>query len=228
MAGALDGMAVDSKLLSYEGPFGVGYGVGQFIPKQADSARCFASGLANLIQKKMDSIRSKEDSFVHLARLSVESYIRTGKRAVKPEGLPPEMTEKRAGTFVSLHKDGNLRGCIGTISPVEPCIADEIISNAISACTRDPRFEPVEEKELDSLVYSVDVLGPYEKIESESQLDVKRYGVIVQRDSRRGLLLPNLDGVDTPAQQIEIARQKAGIGPEEEVQLYRFEVVRHF
>lgn len=228
MAGALDGMAVDSKLLSYEGPFGVGYGVGQFIPKQADSARCFASGLANLIQKKMDSIRSKEDSFVHLARLSVESYIRTGKRAVKPEGLPPEMTEKRAGTFVSLHKDGNLRGCIGTISPVEPCIADEIISNAISACTRDPRFEPVEEKELDSLVCSVDVLGPYEKIESESQLDVKRYGVIVQRDSRRGLLLPNLDGVDTPAQQIEIARQKAGIGPEEEVQLYRFEVVRHF
>jgi len=228
MAGALDGMAVDSKLLSYEGPFGVGYGVGQFIPKQADSARCFASGLANLIQKKMDSIRSKEDSFVHLARLSVESYIRTGKRAVKPEGLPPEMTEKRAGTFVSLHKDGNLRGCIGTISPVEPCIADEIISNAISACTRDPRFEPVEEKELDSLVYSVDVLGPYEKIESESQLDVKRYGVIVQRDSRRGLLLPNLDGVDTPAQQIEIARQKAGIRPEEEVQLYRFEVVRHF
>jgi AmmeMemoRadiSam system protein A len=137
------------------------------------------------------------------------------------------MMEERAGVFVSLKKHGQLRGCIGTIAPTCPCIADEIIQNAISAGTKDPRFSPVRESELDDIVYSVDVLGEPEPVDDVSQLDVIRYGVIVSSGYKRGLLLPNLEGVDTVEQQVEIARQKAGIGRNEDYSLERFEVIRH-
>jgi AmmeMemoRadiSam system protein A len=137
------------------------------------------------------------------------------------------MMEERAGVFVSLKKHGQLRGCIGTIGPTCPCIADEIIQNAISAGTKDPRFNPIKENELDDIVYSVDVLGKPEPVDDISQLDVIRYGVIVSYGYKRGLLLPNLEGVDTVEQQIDIARQKAGIGRDEPYTLERFEVVRH-
>ena len=144
-----------------------------------------------------------------------------------PEGLPPELLRRRAGAFVSVHKQGRLRGCIGTIGPTEPSLALEIIRNAVSAAARDPRFEPIRPEELPWLEISVDVLGEAEKISSEAELDVKRYGVIVSCGSRRGLLLPDLEGVDTVEEQVAIARQKAGIRPEERVSLQRFEVVRH-
>lgn len=137
------------------------------------------------------------------------------------------LEDTQAGAFVSLHKDGRLRGCIGTISATRDCLADEIIENAISASTRDPRFVPVTVDELDHLEYSVDVLSPAEPIESADQLDVKRYGVIVTNGGRRGLLLPNLDTIDTVEEQIAIAKRKAGIGENESVKLQRFEVVRH-
>jgi AmmeMemoRadiSam system protein A len=137
------------------------------------------------------------------------------------------MMEERAGVFVSLKKHGQLRGCIGTIAPTCPSIADEIIQNAISAGTKDPRFSPVRESELDDIVYSVDVLGEPEPVDDVSQLDVIRYGVIVSSGYKRGLLLPNLEGVDTVEQQVEIARQKAGIGRNEDYSLERFEVIRH-
>ena len=139
-----------------------------------------------------------------------------------------EMTERKAGVFVTLHIGENLRGCIGTISPVRSCIADEIRANGVSACSRDPRFNPVRPDELPLITYSVDVLGDAEDIDSEDELDVKRYGVIVTNGDRRGLLLPDLDGVDTVADQVAIARSKAGIGPREPVSLQRFEVVRHY
>ena len=130
--------------------------------------------------------------------------------------------------FVSLHKYGELRGCIGTISPVQESIADEIIANGISACSRDPRFSRVRADELDALSYSVDVLGEAEPIESTAQLDPKRYGVIVTKGYRRGLLLPDLEGVDSVEYQVAIAKQKAGIDPRDtNVALERFEVVRH-
>ena len=129
---------------------------------------------------------------------------------------------------MTIKKDGNLRGCIGTIYPVCPTLAQEIINNAVSSGTRDPRFNPVKPSELDELVYSVDVLGETEDINSPSELDVKRYGVIVSKGYRKGLLLPNLDGVDTVEEQISIAKQKAGISPDESVKLQRFEVVRHY
>ena len=117
---------------------------------------------------------------------------------------------------------------IGTISPVTKCIGEEILRNAVSACSEDPRFAPVEKDELDKLVYSVDVLGKAEDIEDRSQLDIKRYGVIVTNGIKRGLLLPNLEGIDSVDQQIEIAMQKAGIGKDEPYSLQRFEVVRHY
>ncbi len=168
------------------------------------------------------------DPYVALARLSVETYVNTGRPAALPEDVPDELLSKRAGAFVSLHERGQLRGCIGTISATCEHVAAEILQNGISACSQDPRFEPVRPEELDYLDYSVDVLGAAEPIDSPAQLDPKRYGVIVTKGWHRGLLLPNLDGVDTVEQQLSIAKQKAGIPVfEEKVQLERFEVVRH-
>jgi AmmeMemoRadiSam system protein A len=140
---------------------------------------------------------------------------------------PEEMFTQRAGTFVSIKKDGKLRGCIGTTEPYRPNIAEEIIGNAISAGTRDPRFDTITADELPELVYSVDILSPAEAIDSPADLDVRRYGVIVANGHKRGLLLPNLDGVDTIKQQIDIARQKAGLAAGEKYSLMRFEVVRY-
>ena len=146
-----------------------------------------------------------------------------------PKGLPEEMINTRAGAFVSIRKAGQLRGCIGTILPVRDSLASEIIANAISAGTADPRFSAVTEDELEDLVYDVDVLSEPEAIDSPAELDVKRYGVIVSSEDghRRGLLLPDLDGVDTVEEQISIARRKGGISPEEKIKLQRFEVTRH-
>lgn len=168
------------------------------------------------------------DPQIALARLSVETYVRTGHPAHLPADVPAELLEQRAGAFVSLHEHGNLRGCIGTIAPICENVAEEILQNGISACSRDPRFFPVREDELDFLEYSVDVLGKPEPIESPDELDPVRYGVIVTKGLRRGLLLPNLEGVDTIAYQVAIAKQKAGISPaDDDVDLERFEVVRY-
>lgn len=141
--------------------------------------------------------------------------------------LPEEMIRERAGVFVSLHKHGKLRGCIGTITPVCKNIAKEIIQNAVNAGIRDPRFNRVQKDELEMLEYSVDVLQEPEPVESMEELDVKEYGVIVSKGRQRGLLLPNLEGVDTVEEQVAIARRKAGIAWDDEVELERFRVVRH-
>lgn len=167
------------------------------------------------------------DEYVKLAKDTIDTYIREGRKITLPEGLPVEMTTKKAGAFVSIHKNGNLRGCIGTILSTTDCIGEEIIQNAISASTADPRFPAITEEELSELDISVDVLGEPEDIASPAELDVKRYGVIVTKGFRRGLLLPDLEGVDTVEDQIAISKMKAGIGQEEEVKLQRFEVIRH-
>jgi len=163
---------------------------------------------------------------VQLARAAIEAYVREGRVIRPPAELTEEMKQK-AGTFVSLHRHGELRGCIGTFSPVEPNVAQEIISNAISAATCDPRFYPVQPAELADLDISVDVLSPPEPVKDVSELDPRRYGVIVVAGRRRGLLLPDLEGVNTVEEQIDICRRKAGIGPTEPVQLYRFTVQRY-
>jgi MEMO1 family protein len=167
----------------------------------------------------------KESPQVRLARETVESYVTRGE-IPQPKNIPPEMKSK-AGVFVSLHKGDELRGCIGTIEPDEPNIAQEIIRNAIQSATQDPRFYPVKPEELPELVYSVDVLTEPEPIASEKDLNPKKYGAIVEAGWRRGLLLPDLEGVDTVERQLEICRMKAGIGMEEPVKLYRFEVKRY-
>jgi AmmeMemoRadiSam system protein B/AmmeMemoRadiSam system protein A len=161
-----------------------------------------------------------------LAKETVESYAQEGEKPSPPTELTPEMKEQ-AGVFVSIHKKGALRGCIGTFEPQQKNVAEEIITNAVSASTRDPRFSPVDPDELKDLDYSVDVLTTPEPVDDVSQLDPKKYGVIVEAGWRRGLLLPDLEGVDSAAYQIEICRQKGGIGPDEPVKLYRFEVKRY-
>lgn len=163
---------------------------------------------------------------VELAKKSVETYIREGRMIKPPDPLPPEMSEK-AGVFVSLKKHGQLRGCIGTFMPSCESTGAETIRNAISAATQDYRFSPVKEDELGELVYSVDVLSCPEKVKDTSELNPKKYGVIVVSGHRRGLLLPDLEGVDTVEEQLRITRMKAGILPHEEIEIYRFEVKRY-
>lgn len=228
MAGALDRTGVSVQKLSYQDVTGVGYGVCAFHPTGPDKSRNFLDQREKAEADRLAAIKSGEDPYVKLARLSVETYVKTGRAAKVPSGLPDEMYSGRAGVFVSLHEDGRLRGCIGTISPVRENIAEEIVMNGISACSQDPRFDRVTSGELPRLEYSVDVLGEPEPIDSKDMLDVKRYGVIVSKGGRRGLLLPDLDGVDTVEEQISIAKRKAGISENESgVKLERFEVVRH-
>lgn len=167
----------------------------------------------------------KLNPIVKLARDTVESYVLDGKKA-PPGELSPEMKDQ-AGVFVSIHKYGQLRGCIGTFAPVKENVAEEIMDNAISSATRDPRFPPIRASELADLEYNVDILSRPEKIEGTEQLDPKKYGVIVESGFKRGLLLPDLEGVNTVEKQIEICRLKAGISQVEPITLYRFEVKRY-
>ena len=226
MSGAFDGFDVKSEKLSYEGPFGVGYGVVCFTPGEANEQRHCGDDYLRREREKCAQAAGKSDEYVRLARSALEYFIRA-KRALPLFGeLSSELHERRAGVFVSLKKFGELRGCIGTIAPVTRSIAEEITRNAVSAGMQDPRFEPVTEDELPYLVYDVDVLSQAERSDRE-HLDPKRYGVIVTSGGKRGLLLPNLDGVDTVEQQLDIALRKAGIGPGEVYFIERFEVVRH-
>ncbi len=227
LCGTLDRMNVKSELFSYEGPFGVGYAVAAFTPEGANPERAFDVLYQRAERERMGGVRAGEDEYVRLARQTIEAYVRTGETPALPEDLPEEMTSVRAGVFVSLKIAGKLRGCIGTISAVTENVAQEIVKNAVSACSEDPRFDPVRAEELERITYSVDVLGDTEKIDSVEQLDVKRYGVIVISGYRKGLLLPNLEGVDTVEEQLRIAKRKAGIPEYERCRMERFEVVRH-
>lgn len=225
MLGALDGFKVTPRILSYEGPFGVGYCVAEFSP--GEPAR---SKLPELKERRREEIRRRresEDPYVRLARMTLETYVREGRVIDIPKDLPEEMLTKRAGVFVSIKKHGELRGCIGTFLPTKKNIAEEIRRNAISAGCEDPRFYPVRPEELPELTYSVDVLTKPEPVDSPDQLDPGKYGVIVKKGFRSGLLLPALEGVDTVEEQLNIALRKAGISPHEDYKIERFEVERH-
>jgi AmmeMemoRadiSam system protein A/AmmeMemoRadiSam system protein B len=227
MAGALDGKAVESKLLSYEGPFGVGYGVAQFKVGADDEERLFGEKYTQKRQEEIAARRKKEDSLVQWARRCVETFVKTGKPIEFPIDLPAELMQTKAGVFVTLKENGELRGCIGTFEATKENIAQEIWHNAISACSKDPRFSPVRPDELDDIVYSVDVLTTPKPVKDVAALNPKVDGIIVQSGAKRGLLLPDIEGVDTLDQQISIAKQKGGIAPDEEVQLFYFQVKRH-
>lgn len=228
MAGALDGLAVEPQLLSHEGTFGVGYAIALFPVTGRNDSRCYEKDYLLAKNDRLATRKANEDPWVKLARRSLETYVKTSQRLTSlPEDLPTEMTTQQAGAFVSLHKNGQLRGCIGTIAPTCENLAWEIVQNAISACSRDPRFSPVRPNELDELEYSVDVLGAPEPVDSPAALDPKTYGVIVSCGGRRGLLLPDLDGVDSVEAQLSIALQKGGIRENEPYKIERFKVVRH-
>ena len=228
MAGALDGIRVKAEAFSHQDVTGVGYGICSFYPEKEDESRRFLEAYREKAEQTAREKAEGSDLYVKLARASVESFVRDGRVLPVPEDLPGELMDRRAGAFVSIHENGRLRGCIGTISAAEDSLAEEIIRNAVSACSRDPRFSPITPDELKYLEISVDVLGEAEPVDSPDRLDVKRYGVIVSRGTRRGLLLPDLDGVDTPEEQIRIAKRKAGIREDEACSLERFEVVRHY
>ena len=228
MAGAFDGMSVRAEKLSHQDVTGVGYGICSFYPETEDPDRHFLERRLADIEKELRAKRDRSDAYVRLARDAIDAFVRKGDILSAPEDLPREMLTRRAGAFVSIHKHGSLRGCIGTTGPTRSSLAEEIIHNAISASTSDPRFPAIEPDELEWLEISVDVLGEPEDIESKTELDVKRYGVIVSSGRKRGLLLPDLDGVDTVDQQVEIAMRKGGIHSGEKITLQRFEVVRHF
>ena len=227
MAGAMDGMNVEAKVYSHEDVTGVGYGVCSFCPAGRNEDRHFLDRYRAAQEEKMNERRKKEDPFVRLARETVEKYVSERKTPEVPEWATAEMKQERAGVFVSIHKEGRLRGCIGTFLPTRESIAKEIISNAVSAAVRDPRFDPITPEELKWLEISVDVLSAPERISGTEELDARRYGVIVRSGNRRGLLLPDLPGVDTAEEQVDIARRKGGIRENEPVTLERFTVIRH-
>jgi AmmeMemoRadiSam system protein A len=227
MAGAFDGVSVDVEKLSHQDVTGVGYGICSFHAGEHDESREFLAAYLDEQAEASKEHFDNADEYVKLAWKSLESYITKHESISIPEGLPKEMLEKQAGAFVSIHENGALRGCIGTILPTTGSVAQEIIDNAVSAATRDPRFDPITPEELPWLEVNVDVLSEPEDIDSPDELDVKKYGVIVSCGSRRGLLLPDLDGVDTVDQQISIAMRKGGIREGENIKLQRFTVTRH-
>lgn len=201
LAGVLDGLPLVSECISYEGPWGVGY------------------------MSAFMEVEEEKDKLLLLAKEALKSRLVDKKNLELPPAFE-ELTHQKKGCFVSLHKFGRLRGCIGTIEPTKDNLALEIIANAQSAALEDSRFPPVQKDELEDLAISVDELNPIEACAFED-LDPKNYGVIVKKGYRRGLLLPDLPGIDTPEQQVAIAKNKAMIRPEEEVEFFRFKVIRH-
>lgn len=227
MAGIFDGYFVHSNLLSYEGPFGVGYALAEFNTLREDESRKLLPKYEKAIIDHAIIKKNNEDIYVKLARESLEYFVTHHQAMKTPSNLPDELINQKAGVFVSLKIAGELRGCIGTTGPTTINIASEIIQNAISAGTKDPRFMPIRFNELIKLSYSVDVLGNVEPIQSLEDLDPIRYGVIVKYQYKSGLLLPNLEGVDTVEEQLQIALRKANINPKDPYTIQRFEVIRH-
>lgn len=226
LAGILSVYRISTRVLSYEGPFGVGYGTAVF-DILGNSDKDILHEISKRERRALEKVREGEDPLVGLARKSLEHYVRNGDYLRLPEGLPDDLLNERFPVFVSIKKHGSLRGCIGATEPTMDNLAEEIIQYSVQAGTRDPRFPSVEEDELDQLTYSVDVLMKPEPVEDKGGLDPSTFGVIVEKGHRRGLLLPNLDGVDTVEDQLRIALNKAGIGPEEDFSIQRFKVVRH-
>jgi AmmeMemoRadiSam system protein A len=234
--GVAEGLDASCEVISYEAPFGVGYLVAQLMTSERPA---LAGGLTSAAESDTQSTanhRSRERSsestssdtaLASLARRVIETFI-TRTEIVDPPKDTSELLSARAACFVSIKtRQGDLRGCIGTIEPVRDTLAEELIINAISAATRDPRFPPVCANELPNLKYSVDVLSPPEPTTADD-LDPLIYGVIVEDESgRRGLLLPRLEGIETVTRQVEIASRKAGIAPGTEVKLFRFRAERH-
>ncbi len=228
LMGALDGLEVRPRLLASEGPWGVGY-MTALVEIGAAKDRGEPRAEAAVVPGPVSPTPAAAgEEIVALARAAVEAFLREGRWITEPPLSQERWRATRAGAFISIF-DGEamLRGCIGTLEPTQPNVLAEVISNAIAAATRDPRFTPVRVGELPQLRYKVDVLGEPEPIANVSQLQPQRYGVVVECGQRRGILLPDLNDVESAEEQVAIARQKGGIGPDEPVTLHRFEVERY-
>lgn len=224
MMGAMGNRSFRGNLLSYEGNFGVGYMVMDF--ELEEVGEDLLEKLKLSMEKCKEDMWSKEDDYVKLARMAINSWVKDRTEIKVPREMKASFESQRFGTFVSIKKSGRLRGCIGTILPVRENVGEEIIKNAISASTADPRFYPVREEELEELCISVDVIRDIEACDIKD-LDPSKYGVIVTHGLKRGLLLPDLEGIDTVDKQLEVALHKAGIEEGEEYEVERFKVVRH-
>jgi AmmeMemoRadiSam system protein A/AmmeMemoRadiSam system protein B len=224
MLGAMAGNEIKGELLSYEGTFGVGYAVMKFELENSD--RDILSEITMEKRKKYMERTSNEDVYVRLARESLTHYLIEGNFMEVPSYVTEEMINNKRGVFVSLKKFGVLRGCIGTIFPVTESIAEEIMRNAIEAGEGDPRFNNVSEGELEDIVFSVDVLTE-PIVASKEELNPKKYGIVVRSGGKSGLLLPDLEGVNTIEEQISIVLNKASISPNENYTIEKFEVIRH-
>ena len=232
--GIFDGFELKSRVFSYEGPFGVGY-MTAFLEPTGKKIESILENEMEKINEQYEDNKRKENSFVKLARNTIEYWVKHKekvnfneyKKSIDDKLWLNYVEENEAGVFVSIHKRDELRGCIGTIQPTQKNIAEEVISNAIQAAEEDPRFNPIREDELKTLNIKEDVLHEIEEINGLEELDIKKYGVIVESGNRRGLLLPNLEGISSVEEQVDIARNKAGIGKKDKYKLYRFEVTRY-
>ncbi|MBR6137085.1 MAG: AmmeMemoRadiSam system protein A [Bacilli bacterium] len=222
MAGALDSYNVRPTFYSHEDKTGVGYGILSFYPIEYDSRR-------NFEERYLEShiVSKSKDPYIRLAQETIEAFLIDNRTLTVNDIKDKELLNDRAGVFVSIHEFDKLRGCIGTFMPTRSSIGEEIIRNAIAASTEDYRFEPIKASEVPYLDINVDILSIPEKIASYDELDPKKYGVIVSSGNKRGLLLPDLDGVDTVEEQVRIAKSKGNITDLEEIELQRFTVTRH-
>ena len=226
MSGVLDGLNVEVETLSHEDITGVGYGICIYTPNGENKDREFRRIFLENEENRLKERYQRVDDYIKLAKKTIDEYITNNNIIEVPEDINSELINNQAGVFVTIHKFGRLRGCIGTIIPTRKNIATEIIYNGIAASTDDHRFDPIEVDELPYLDIDVDVLGPIEDINSPDELNPKKYGVIAYTDTKKGLLLPDLDGIDTVEQQISIAKRKGNI-TYENYKLQRFEVIRH-
>lgn len=227
LLGVLESHDFDPKLYSYEHPFGVGYSVISFNDIRRDNSRLLINKIIADKESKLKEIIDKESEYVKLARKSIEKYILKDKKISIPKASCKRLFSEKAGVFVSLKTDSGLRGCMGTTSPMCKNLGEEIIENAIKSASMDSRFETVDKSELSSLIISVDILSKPEHIDKLEELDPNVYGLIVESDYKRGLLLPNLDGINSVEEQLRIALNKGGINPHEIYKMYRFTVERH-
>lgn len=225
LAGTADQNEFSTEIISYEGPFGIGYLCGEIkLAKAKESA--LKDYLSDAV-KRNGARMAKETPPQRLARTALQEYLVSGKEMDIPGWLDPGLGERKGGVFVTIEKNGQLRGCIGSIKATQPNLTVEIMTQAIVAGTKDPRFAPIQREELDELDFSVDLLSVPEEIRDKSLLDPKKYGVIVENHGRSGVLLPDLDGIDSVEEQIRIAREKAGIHPWRSIKIKRFSVIRY-
>ncbi len=229
LAGSLNKKELTCPLTAYASPYGVGYGICAYLVTDDNVKRNLMDRSKNIHELEVRHLETKTvvDEYVNLARSSLHYFLLTHKRLPVKETFLEEMLKSKAGVFVSIKKRGVLRGCIGTIEARQNSIAEEVIENAIQAGISDPRFPPVKPHELDELEFSVDILQPAETIDTISMLDHKKFGLIVHNEKKRGVLLPNLEGIQSVYEQLELALKKAGIEEHEEYQMERFLVERH-